>query len=149
MTAAQLRAQLSFIEANERMYEGINSGDIPALKELLADKNDWMAARAVFALSRLQTDESLAELANAAGDGRPAVRVAVAAAVSQRPVALPDAVLIHLLEDRDPGVRKFAAKAVKPENAAATRDTLNRLAEQDQFPVIRQNAVEALRRIQR
>jgi HEAT repeat protein len=147
MTAAELRARLSMIEPTESMYEGITQADVPLLEELISDREEWLAARAVFALSRVGTPDSLAAVTRAAADPRPPVRVAVAASVSQRPITLPDDVLVQLLRDRDAGVRKFAPLAVKPENGREPRAVLDRVAADDAVPVVRENAAEALRRI--
>lgn len=89
----------------------------------------------------------IAVLATATTDPRPAVRVAVAAAVGQRPIVLPDNAVVNLLLDQDVGVRKFATLAVKPQNGNEPRSVLNRLASDDTFSVVRENAAEALRRI--
>jgi HEAT repeat protein len=146
MTAAELRAQLSVIEPTETMYAGIAPTDVPALQQLIAQGEGWIAARAVFALSRVGTGEAVAAMASAVTDSRSPVRVAVAAAASQRPIVLPDTALVHLLRDKDVGVRKFAPQAVKPENGQEPRAELTRLAAEDAIPAIRQNAAEALRK---
>jgi HEAT repeat protein len=135
------------IEPTEAMYAGITAADLPALEQLLADHEDWVAARAVFALSRVGGREATAFLAKAALDRRVPVRVAVAAAVGQRPIVLPDNTLINLLKDPDIGVRKFAPLAVKPENGAEPRAVLTRLAADDLVPAVRESAAEALRKI--
>jgi len=147
VTVAELRARLSMIEPTESMYAGIAPSDVPALEQLLSDREEWMAARAVFALSRVGSREAVDVLSRAAVDQRPSVRVAVAAAVGQRPIALPDTAVIRLLRDEDVGVRKFATLAVKPENGIEPRSLLNRLASDDAVPVVRENAAEALRKI--
>lgn len=147
MTAAELRAKLSLIEPNEGMYAGITAADVPALEQLIADREEWIAARAVFALSRVGTREAVAVLARAIADQRSPVRVAVAAAVGQRPIALPDEAVSTLLGDADAGVRKFATGAVKAENGSRPRELLNRLAAGDAVPVVRENAAAVLRKI--
>src|SRR5262249_9641621 len=103
MTAAELRTKLSMIEPTEAMYEGIISSDVPGLEQLISDREEWMAARSVFALSRVGGSAAVGALARATSDPRPPVRAAVAAAVGQRPIALPDAALVNLLRDQDAG----------------------------------------------
>src|SRR5688572_24228393 len=127
MTVEELRAKLSMIEPTENMYAGISEADIPALEQLLHDREDWVAARAVFALSRVGTPNAVNVLASAARDQRSEVRVAVAASVGQRPITLPDAAAVTLLQDQDPGVRKFAVLAVKPENGTEALALVERL----------------------
>jgi HEAT repeat protein len=135
------------IEPTEGMYDGIGHGDVPALEQIISDPEEWMASRAVFALSRVGGPAAVNALAHAAADQRSPVRVAVAAAVSQRALVLPDAALMKLLKDQDAGVRKFATLAVKPENGADARTLLSRMATEDAVPTVRNNAADALRRI--
>ena len=143
----ELRAKLSAIEPTEAIYAELTSADVPDLERLLADPEDWIAARAIFALSRVGNDAAVGVLARAVTDPRVQVRVAVAAAVAQRPITLPDNALVKLLQDQDVGVRKFATLAVKPENGNEPRALLNRLSSEDAIPQIRQNAIEALRKL--
>ncbi len=147
MTVAELRAKLSMIEPTESMYSGITPSDMPALDQLLADKEPWMAARATFALSRIGSVDAVQVLAKAATDERPQVRVAVAAAVGQTAVVLPDSAVSHLLQDADPGVRKFATQAVKKENGPDPHTILRRIAAEDAVPIVREHATEALRKL--
>lgn len=147
MTVAELRAKLSLIEAEESMYAGMTPSDVSALEQLLADSEDWMAARAVFALSRIGSHEAIAVLARMVTDRRQQVRLAVAAAVGQRPIVLPDPAVISLLRDEDAGVRQFATFAVKPENGREARSLLSRLASHDAMSFVKENAMEALRKL--
>jgi HEAT repeat protein len=147
MTAAELRMKLSMIEPTEAMYDGIGPGDVPVLEQIISDREEWMASRAVFALSRVGGPAAVNALAHAATDHRSPVRVAVAAAVSQRALVLPDPALVNLLKDRDAGVRKFATLAVKPENGADARTLLSRMTTEDAVSTVRDNAAEALRRL--
>jgi HEAT repeat protein len=149
MTVEELRAQLSMIEPTEGMYAGISDADVPALEQLLSDREEWMASRAVFALSRVGSADAVSAVARAATDQRSPVRVAVAAAVSQRPIVLPDDTTVKLLRDEDVGVRKFATYAVKPKSGNAPRELLNKLASNDPSSVVRENAREVLRSIRR
>lgn len=147
MTAKELRAKLSMIEPTEGMYSGIQESDVPALEQLLSDSEEWIASRAVFALSRVASRDAIRVLAKAAADQRPQVRVSVAAAVGQRPIALPNEAVIELLRDKDVGVRKFATLAVKPENGVEAQALLNRISTEDAIPIVRENAAEALRKM--
>jgi HEAT repeat protein len=147
LSREELRAKLSMIEPDEGMYAGITPADLPEIQALLSDPEEWMAARAIFALSRLGTPE-IAALAKAATDERSPVRIAVAAAVAQRPITLPDDAVMQLLRDSDAGVRKFATHAVKNENGPEPRAILNRLATDDATPAVRESATEALRKFQ-
>ena len=147
MTATTLRDKLSIIEPTETMYEGIGPGDVADLAQLTADQEEWMASRAVFALSRVGGPAALNALVTAAADLRSPVRVAVAAAVSQRSLVLPDTTLVALLKDQDAGVRKFATLAVKPENGTDARALLKRMVTEDTVFTVRDNAAETLRKM--
>jgi HEAT repeat protein len=144
MTAAELRAKLNLIEPNESMYQGIGPADIPALEELIRDPEEWLTGRVVFALSRVGGSAAVSAMARAAADPRPPVRVAIAAAASQRAMVLPDTALVPLLRDQDAGVRKFATLAVRRENGSDAQTLLNHLASEDAVPAVRANAAEAL-----
>jgi HEAT repeat protein len=145
MTVSELRTKLSMIEPTEGTYAGLTDQEVPLLEQLVADQEEWLAARAVFALSRIGTPRAVAALTNAAADRRPEVRVAVASAVAQRPVVLPDQAVDRLLQDSDAGVRKFATRAVKRENGNEVRALLKRIAATDPAPAVRENAAEAVR----
>jgi HEAT repeat protein len=147
MTTKELRAKLSMIEPTESIYAGIEESDVPALEQLLSDSEEWIASRAVFALSRVASRDAIRVLAKAASDQRPQVRVSVAAAVGQRPIALPNEAVLGLLQDKDIGVRKFATLAVKPENGPEVRTLLNRISTEDAIPIVRENAAEAMRKM--
>lgn len=147
MTSAELRKKLSLIEPTEEMYSGISAQDVPALKQLLEDKEEWIAARAIFSLSRLGTPAAVQVLAEAATDRRSQVRVSIAAAVSQRPIVLPDSALMKLLQDSESSVRKFATHAVKTDNGADAHAALKRIAADDAVPTVRDHAAESLRKL--
>ena len=150
MTLQELRQKLSVIEPTEEMYAGLSEADIAPLTELLSDPEPWLAGRAVFALSRIETPKAIAAIVRAAADPRETVRVSVATAVAQRKIVLPDKNVVALLSDPDLGVRKYAALAVKPDNGADAHAALRRVAEADANLAIRdfaRQAVEKLRPI--
>jgi HEAT repeat protein len=131
MAISELRARLSAIEATENMFRGLGPSDIDDLEELLNDPEPWLAARAVHALSRIDDDRARESLRVAARSDRPEVRVAVAASAQRLSPQAADGVLLPLLGDTDPGVRKFAINAVTPANSPAVRQRLNQLAAGD------------------
>jgi HEAT repeat protein len=145
MTIDQLRAKLSDIEPDNNTYAGIGSDDIPLLQQMTQTEEPWLAARAVFAISRIADNRTLPALEAAAASPRPEVRVAVAAASRTLSTAATDRLLPNLLDDVDPGVRKFAVEAVSPANAVAVRDRLRRLETQDPAPFLRKAARERIR----
>jgi HEAT repeat protein len=142
---AELRDKLSMIEPTEGMYAGITEADVSALERLLSEREEWIAGRAVFALSRVGSGSAVAALTAAARDKRTQVRIAVAVSVGQRPIALPDDAIINLLRDEDVDVRRFATHAVKAVNGQRPRAVLQGLAVNDPSRVVRENAAEVLR----
>jgi len=143
MTLSELRTRLSEIEPTERMYEGIGPSEVPVLRQLLDDEEAWLAARAVYALSRINTPEAHAAVAEAAGSPRPELRVAAAVNAPRLPPELSDRVLDLLLDDGNVGVRKFAIKA-SDKNSPRLRGKLESIVTSDPDNVLRQLAREHL-----
>jgi HEAT repeat protein len=143
----ELRDQLSAIEPDESIYGGIGPAEIPLLEQLLADKQAWLASRAVFALSRIPDARAVAVLARAAADPRQEVRVAAAAAVSKFKPADANAILLKLLADPELGVRKFALQAVPGTHDPAVHAKLRDLVAADPAPWIRDAARSRLREL--
>jgi HEAT repeat protein len=147
MTLEQLRNQLSDIEPDARTYAGIGSAEIPLLEQLLQDKEPWMAARAVFALSRISDAKAITILSGAVADPRPEVRVAVAASVRNLKPQDGSNILLKLLTDKDLAVRKFAVQAVSETHDGAIHAKLRDIQTQDPVPQIRDIARSKLREL--
>jgi len=148
MEFQEIRRRFQAIEPDETMFAGMTVEDIAHFETLLAEADPVMASRAVFALSRIGGDSAARVLRRAAVDSRSPVRVAVAAAVAQRPITLPDRELNALLSDRDAGVRKFALGAVKADNGTIVKEALTRMSQSaDELPALKARALEALRRL--
>jgi HEAT repeat protein len=147
MTLEQLRNQLSDIEPDDSMYDGISASEIPLLEQLLQDEEAWIASRAVFALSRLSDARAVTVVSQAVTDPRQEVRVAVAASVGN--VEPPDAsnILLRLLTDRELGVRKFAVEAVSAAHDTAVHSKLREIEMQDPARPIRDVAKDRLRQL--
>jgi HEAT repeat protein len=144
---SELRDQLSTIESDDATYEGLGRDDVAFLTPLLEDDEGWIAARAVHALSRI--DDPLAHQAILAAASMPRleVRVAAATAAESLPADVSDGVLLGLLGDPDPAVRKFAVRAVSPRNGAAVRSRVQELADAESNPRIKVMAEEKSRSI--
>ena len=138
----ELRDQLSDIEADESTYDNIGPDEVPLLQQLLNDDEAWLAARAAFALSRIDTPAARDALAVAARDQRPEVRVAVAVSAERLSPSLADALLGDLLADPSPGVRKFAIRGVTERNSPTLRQRLQEVADTDEDPALRRLARE-------
>jgi HEAT repeat protein len=141
-SVAELRAQLSDIEASERMYEGIDSSDVDALTRMVQEEEDWLAARAVHALSRIESGEARQAVAAAAEDPRMEVRVAAAASAAVLPAEASDTVLSKLLDDPQSAVRKFAVKSTSPRNSSEIRERVSEMASSEKSAGLRRVAEE-------
>jgi HEAT repeat protein len=142
LTIAELRRQLSAIEPTESTYAGISPDEVPALEALLDDEEVWMAARAVHALARMDASQARRALRRASASLRPEVRVAVAAVAQSLPPRLSDHLLERLLDDPDPGVRKFAIRSVSDQSSESVRSRLRRKSTEEKDPVLRRLAGE-------
>ncbi len=142
---AQLREQLSAIEPTERVYEGIGADDVDALKAILAGDEDWLAARAVHALSRIESEEARQAVIAATASPRMDVRVAAAASAPDLPTEASDAVLVRLLDDPEPAVRKYAIQSSSRRNGDDVRRRISRIAGADADPRVRRTAEEQAR----
>ncbi|GAA6616453.1 HEAT repeat domain-containing protein [Scytonema sp. NUACC26] len=147
MTLEQLKDQLSAIEPDNSIYNGIGSSEIPLLEQLLQDQEVWMASRAVFALSKVPDMRAVTVLSQAVADPRQEVRVSVAASVSNLRPSDANSILVQLLDDTDLGVRKFAVKAVSETHDASVQAKLRDLGLQDPTPLIRAIAQDRLREL--
>jgi hypothetical protein len=127
MTSEELRTQLSDIEPTEQTYDGIGPAEVGLLRELVGDEEPWLAARAVHALGRVDSDDARQALIEATQDARPEVRVAVAATARSVPPDVSDALLSRLLDDPDVGVRKFAVTSSSERNGLEVRARIKEL----------------------
>ena len=140
MTLEQLKNQLSAIEPDVGMYAEIGPTDIPNLQLLLKDREAWMAARAVFALSRIPDATALTVLSRAAADPRQEVRVAVAASVMNLKPSDANPLLLKLIADSELGVRKFAVQSVSRAHDASVHAKVREVEARDASPPIREIA---------
>jgi len=136
----QLRQQLSDIEPSERTYEGIGPPEVDALLSLLDDEEEWLATRAVFALSCIDAENARQALVSAAESPRMEVRVAAAASANTLPTQVSDEILSRLLGDPQPAVRKFAIKSTSGRNSEAVRQRITEIAAADTDTRLRQVA---------
>lgn len=149
MSLPQLRRQLSDIEPDEHTYANIGPEEIPLLQRLLTDPEAWLAARAVYALSRIDSPSAHAALLAAAGNRRPEVRIAVAASAAALPPTISNGVLLELLRDGDVGVRKFAIKSSSNRNSLEIKRRVGEIATTDPNMVLRGLAKEKARSVER
>jgi HEAT repeat protein len=139
---AQIRQQLSDIEPSERTYAGLDASDVGTLVKLIDDKEGWLAARAVHALSHIDAAPARRAVLTAAHNPRLEVRVAAATSAGRLPAQTSDEVLTELLDDAQPAVRKFAVRSMSSRNSEQLRRRVADIAAQDADPRVRRTAEE-------
>jgi len=146
-TVEEIKAILSSIETNETMYSLLDQTDIPNVKRMMDEAEPWLAARAIFALSRLGGDESHNIILRAATDERSEVRIAVAASCEILPDAISDTVLNSLIEDSEPGVKKFAIKSITKTSETRLKEKLRAFSREETNEPLRRIAEEKILQI--
>jgi HEAT repeat protein len=144
MTAAQLRTELL---ADEPEYDALarqGPSVLPAVRALLSDANEYVAANAASLAGMIDSDESVALLGLASKS--PSARVRAAAAGALRQVTRPAAagVIATLLGDRDKSVRKFAIKAAGARSNPALMAKVGEISRTDPIPGLRTLAAQVM-----
>jgi HEAT repeat protein len=145
----ELLQQLSDIEPTERTFDGIGPEDVDLLRDLLGEDEGWLAARAVHALSRIDSDEARKSVEAAAQNAKLEVRVAAASASDRLPPAMSDRILDVLLRDAEPSVRKVAIKSVADSNSVTIKERVAEMADNDHDARLREIADEKRRTLPR
>jgi len=143
-TIEEVKNILSDIEANEFMYSKLDAEDIPTLRQLMDEAEPWLAARVIFALSRLGGDDANAIIQQAAVDERKEVRIAVAACSKALPDTLSDSILEVLMDDTDIGVKKYAIKSINSHSDIRIKNKLQILSQEGANEVLRSMAADKL-----
>lgn len=146
-TMSELLRQLRMIEPNERMFDGIGRAEVGLLRRILDEEEPWLAARAVYALSRIDSDDARQGIRAAKGDSRIEVRSAAAAIANSVPPELSDELLASLLEDVDIGVRKIALRSVSQQNSGKVRQRIEVMVARERNPRLKEMAVERVRTV--
>jgi hypothetical protein len=136
----EIRRQLGDAEPDEQTYRGLGPDDVEVLAALLDDEEAWLAGRAVYALSRIDSDDARRNVVAAADSPRVEVRVAAAAVANELPATTSDAVLAKLLNDPSISVRKFALRSVSPHNSVDVKRAVGTLAQSEGNAKVRQLA---------
>ncbi len=125
---------LSDIEPTGAMYEKLTIEDIPNLEKILKEPEPWLASRAVFSLSKLNSDRGNEILYNLVDDPRVEIRVSLASAARQLPPDLYEKITAKLIGDKEAGVRKFVYLSVPPEASPDVIIQLKRAFEKEELP---------------
>lgn len=110
---------------------------LPALAELAADRNEYVAANAASLAGMIGGDRAVAVLERAAQSASPLVRTAAASALARTDGPTAAGLLARLLNDQDKGVRKFAIKSSADKQNAALASKVADLSKRDPEPHLR------------
>src|SRR5258705_1696350 len=100
----EVKSILSDIEPTDAMYAKLNEEDIPIIKELLQEPEQWLASRAVFALSKFHTQPTFDILSGLVNDQRVSIRVSLASCADKLPPEVSLNILNKLIDDSEMGV---------------------------------------------
>ena len=110
-----MKAVLEVLEPDEPNYDkaaSLGPDSLPHLRTLVQGDDPMLAAKAAFAASLLEGDQGKDVVAAAAHSETASIRVAAAAAANNLPADSAAVVLMDLVDDSDPGVRKVALSSV-------------------------------------
>jgi hypothetical protein len=147
---------LRFLESEEPDYpraaSALGPDALPELEQLAREADALLASKATHLASMIASPQARRVVEAAAERPEPEVRVAAAAAVTNLaqntdPTALADeaggGVLDRLLQDPDPGVRKFALKSAA---SMDLQDRLQNAASSDPAAFVRETARKEINR---
>jgi hypothetical protein len=113
--SVSMEAVLAVLEPDEPNYDkaaSLGPDALPHLRTLVEGEDPMLAAKAAYAASLLAGDQGKDVVAAAAHSETASVRVAAAAAANNLPTGSAAEVLMDLVDDNDPGVRKVALSSV-------------------------------------
>jgi hypothetical protein len=118
-----VRAALDPEEPDYPAAAKLGPGALPHLESLVSAGDPMLASKATYLASLIKDARSAAIVEKAARSENAAVRVAAATAASNLPAASATTVLLELVADPDPGVRKVARRSApdKPTGKLAER----------------------------
>lgn len=139
ISTTQLRRLLGSDEPSYALLARLGAKILPQLAQLVADKNEYVAANAASLAGMIDHDQAIAVLERGVRSPSPEVRTAAAGALRhvKRPKA--SGLIATLLNDRDKGVRKFAIKAAATRQNPALIARVRILGERD--PVVSNRAL--------
>jgi HEAT repeat protein len=112
VTMKDVRAALDPEEPDYQEAAKLGAAALPHLAALVSSDDTMLASKATFLAGLIKHAKSAEIVEKAARSSHPAVRVAAAAAAANLPASGANAVLMELIGDSDPGVRKLARTAV-------------------------------------
>ena len=145
----QLRRLLNSDEPDYTALARLGPTILPQLRQLVADRNEYVAANAASLAGMIGHDQAVAVLEVATRSPSAQVRIAAAGALRhlKRPAA--SGLIALLLNDRDKGVRKFAIKASANRSNSALLAKIGDLSKKDPTPMIRSLASRVLSQVRK
>ena len=136
VTAEQVRAALLAEEPDyAKIAKTLGTGALPHLSALVGSEDVLLASKATYLAGVIGGPSSGDVVAKAARSGQPSVRVAAASAARKlaaapsteargrgEALADSDSILLQLVDDADPGVRKVALRSVPSTMSDALRE---------------------------
>ena len=107
----QVRAALDPEEPNYPAAAKLGPDALPHLERLITGDHPGLAAKAAYLAGLIGTEKSLSAMDKAARSAQVPVRIAAAAAAQHLAGDHAETVLLQLVDDSDPGVRKVAARS--------------------------------------
>ncbi|SFN98430.1 HEAT repeat-containing protein [Nitrosospira briensis] len=134
ISTIQLQRLLSSDEPNYTALARFGPKILPYLDQFVRGPDSDLAAKAASLAGMINHDDAVRVLQRAAKSPSATVRLAAASAALnlQRPAV--SGVLVTLLGDRDPGVRKFAIKSAATRQNPALIARMRSLSEKDPVP---------------
>jgi HEAT repeat protein len=130
VTMDDVRAALDPEEPNYAKAAKLGPDALPHLDALVSSGDSMLASKATYLASMIKHADSAKVVAKAARSADPIVRVAAASAASKLDSARASDVLLDLVGDPDPGVRKVARAAAPAKPSTKLAKKLDSLAEE-------------------
>jgi HEAT repeat protein len=143
-----VRAVLTPDEVNYSEAQKLGPEAIPFLKELVGGGDLNLASKAAYLASLIASDQAVEVLEAAATSQEPVVRVAAASGIRNLPEVHAERVMERLQDDPDAGVRKVTLKSVSEFRSPQLVAKVQRIAEADPEPFVRDLAVSTVERMQ-
>jgi HEAT repeat protein len=140
VTMEDVRAELDREEPNYEEAARLGAEALPFLEELVKSPDVMLASKATYLASLIRGDRSVKILAMAAEHPDPVVRVAAASGLRNLSEHDAGTVLDKLASDEDHGVRKVAVKSVSGLRSPEIVARIQKIAESDPEPFIREIA---------
>lgn len=147
VTMKEVRRFLDSEEPNYSQAAQLGDEALPYLDKLVKGTDPMLASKAVYLASLIGKERAVPILKAAASSADASVRVATAAAARNLPGEQAGDVLLKLVQDADPGIRKTVMKSVSADAPAALRTAVEAASQSDASTTVRDAALRAVRRL--